>query len=153
MSHDYALFMHMYLSFPSFWYYMFFSAFLFVSLSIFQIVCAWHPSAKLLHPRTVFVLGHYHLIPLLFLSGSMMIKPVTTFQRTSPNVAFTWNAMLLYRISLILLLWLSYTGRVRNLFVRYPWVVPPWSYRSFTLICMILIILYLVSSLLFKLLV
>ena len=43
--------------------------------------------------------------------------------------------------------------RVGNLFVRYPWVFPLWSYRSFTPICMVLIILYLLSLFLFMVLI
>ena len=80
----------------------------------------------------------------------VMIKPVKTFQRTSPNMAFIRNTTLSYQTFPILLFQLSYIGEVGNLFVRYPWVVPPWSYRSFTPICTVLIILYLVSSLLFE---
>ena len=124
-----------------------------LSLSLSRIVCTWHPSAKLLCPRTLFILGHHRLIPLLFLSGSLMIKPVRNFQRTSPNVAFIRNTTLSYWTSSILLLRLSYIGGVRNLFMRYSWVVPPWLYRSFPPICMVLIILYLFSSLLFEVLV
>ena len=82
------------------------------------------PSTKLLCLGTLFIPGHHHLIPFLFLSGSVMIKPVRTFRRTSPNVAFIQNATLSYQTSPILLFRLSYIGEVRNLFVRYPWVVP-----------------------------
>ena len=57
-----------------------------LSLSLSRIVCAWHPSASLLHPETLFVPRHLLLLILLLLmSGSMMIKPVKTFQRTSSS--------------------------------------------------------------------
>ena len=55
-----------------------------------------------------------------------------------------------YWTSLILLYPLSFIVGVRSLFARSRWVVPPWSYKSFTPICMDSIILYLVSSLLFE---
>ena len=46
---------------------------LFLSLS--RLVCAWHLSASLLHPRTYFFSGHHLLLILLILmSGSVMIK-------------------------------------------------------------------------------
>ena len=50
----------------------------------------------------------------------------------------------------ILIYQLSFTGGDGSLFVRSRWVVPPWSYRSFTPIYTDSIILYLVSSLLFE---
>ena len=57
-----------------------------LSLSLSRIVCAWHPSASLLHPETLFIPRHLLLLILLLLmSGSMMIKPVKTFQRTSSS--------------------------------------------------------------------
>ena len=54
-----------------------------LSLSLSWIVRVWHPSTKLLRPRTLFVPGHHRLIPLLFLSGFVMIKSVRTFQSFS----------------------------------------------------------------------
>ena len=123
-----------------------------LSLSLSRIVCAWHPSASLLCPRTLFIPRHLlPLILLLFMLGSVMRRPVRTSQRTSPNMAFIRNATWFYRTFLILLFPLSFTSRNGNLYVRYPWVVPPWSYRSFTPTCTDSIILYLVSSLLFEL--
>ena len=50
----------------------------------------------------------------------------------------------------ILLYPLSFTVGVGNIYVRYPWVVPSWSYRSFTLIFTILIIMCLGLLLLFE---
>ena len=52
-----------------------------------------------------------------------------------------WNATWFYWTFPILLYPLSFTVRVGNLYVGYPWVVPLWSYRSFTPICMVLILL------------
>ena len=73
-----------------------------LSLSLL-VVCAWHPSAKLLCPRTHFIPRHHLLIPLLSMSGSMMRRPVRTSQITSPNMTFIRNSTLSYRTSLILL--------------------------------------------------
>ena len=154
-SHDHALFMRTYLFISSLvhsvdWC---FSVSLSLSLSLSQIVCAWHPSIKLLRPRTFSIPGHLLLIPYFSMSGFVIRRSVRTFRRTSPNVAFIRNAMLPYRTTLILLFWLSYVIRVGNLFVRYLWVIPSWSYKSFTPICTVLIIPYLVSLLLFEVLI
>ena len=121
-----------------------------LSLPLSRTVCAWHLSANSFRPGTLFVLGHLLLTLLHSMSSSVMIKPAKTFQRTSPNVGFIRNAMLSYQTSLIPLFPLSFIVGVRSLFVRSRWVVPSWSYRSFTLICTDLIILYLISSLLFE---
>ena len=145
--------MHTYLSFLSF-NFCYWSVLFCVSLSFSRIVCTWHPSTKLLCLGTLFIPGHLLLLILLLLtSGSIMIKPVMTFQRTSLNVAFIWNVTLFYQIFSILIYRLSFTGKDGSLFVRSQWVLPPWSYRSCTPICMVLIHLYLVSSLLFEVLV
>ena len=65
-----------------------FSLSLSLSLSLSRILYTWHPSAKLLHPETLFISEHHLLILLLFLSGSMMRRPIRTSRRTSPNMAF-----------------------------------------------------------------
>ena len=93
-------------------------------LSLSRIVCAWHPSTKLLHLETLFVLGHHVMILLLFMSGSVMRRPIRTCRRTFANVAFIRNATWFYWIFLILLYPLSFIVRVGNLYVRYSWVVP-----------------------------
>ena len=73
------------------------------SLSFFRLVCAWHLSASLLHPRTLFVpRQHLLLILLLLLSGFVMIKPVRTFQRTFLDAAFIRNTKSSFQIFLIL---------------------------------------------------
>ena len=118
-----------------------------VSLSFFlslplTLVASWHLSISLFRPGILFVLGHHLLILLLSMSGSMMRTPISTSRRTSPNVVFIRNAMSYYQTSPIPLFRLSYIGGVRNLYVRYPWVVPPWSYRGSTPICMVSILLY-----------
>ena len=73
----------------------------------------------------LFLSGHHLLIPLLFLSSSVMIKSVRTFRRTSPNEAFIRNATLSYWTSPIPPYPLSFIVRVGNPFVGYPWVVSP----------------------------
>ena len=133
-----------------YWYSLWLVLFcLFLSLPLSRTICAWHLSVNPLRPGTFFISGH-HLLILLFLSGSMMIKPIKTFRRTSPNVAFIRNATLSYQTFLILFFQMSYTGEVENPFVGYPWVVHPWSYMSFTPICTDLITLYLISPLIFE---
>ena len=112
-------------------------------LSLSRIVCIWHPSAKLLHPRTLFVMRHLLLTLLHFMSGSVMRRPVRTSRRTSPNVELILNATLSSQIFPILLYPLSFMVGDGNLCVRYLWVVPPWSYRSSTPICIVSIPLYL----------
>ena len=122
-----------------------------LSLSLFQMVCAWLPSAKLLRPRTLFILGH--LLPLTlppFTFNSMMIKPVRTFRKTFLDVAFIWNARSFFWTSLILIYPLSFTVGVRSSFVTSRSVVLSWSYRSFTPICVDLILPYLAFSFLFE---
>ena len=122
-----------------------------LSLSFFRIVYVWHPSIKLLCPRTLFVLGHHLLLILpLFMLGSVMIKPVKTFRRTFLGMAFIQNARSTFRIFLIMTYPLSFTVGVRSPFMTSRSAVPPWSYRSFTPICMDLITLYLAFSLLFE---
>ena len=152
-SHDHALFMRTYLFISSLVHFVDWCFSVSLSLSLSQIVCARHPSIKLLRPRTFSIPRHLLLIPHFSMLGFMIRRSVRTFQRTSPNVAFIRNAMLSYQITLILLFWLSYVGRVGNLFVRYLWVIPSWSYKSFTPICTVLIIPYLVSLLLFEVLI
>ena len=119
--------------------------FLFVSLSLSpsRIIYTWHPSANPLHLKTHFVPGNLPLILLLFTFGSMMRRPIRTSRRTSPNVAFIRNVAWFYQTFSILLYPLSFTVRDENLYVRYLWVIPPWSYRSSTPICTISIPLYL----------
>ena len=60
--------------------------------SICISLCLWHLNASLLHPRTLFVLGHpLHLILLLHLFGSMMRMPEKSSRRTFLDEAFILN--------------------------------------------------------------
>ena len=95
--------MHTYLLFLPFGIYVdwCFFASLSLSLSLFWIVCAWYPSAKLLSPRTLFVPGHFLPTLLPYMSGSMIRRLVWTSRRTSQNMAFIQNATLSYRTSSI----------------------------------------------------
>ena len=120
------------------------------SFSFFRLVALWHLSVSLLHPGTLFVLGHLLLVlpPLMF--GSMIRRPVWTSQRTFHDAAFIRNAKSFYRTFPILTFLLSSTVGVRSHCVASRSLVPPWLYRSFTSIYMDLIILYLILSLAFE---
>ena len=113
------------------------------SLSLSRIVYAWHPSTNPLHLGTLFILGHLLLTPLLFTYDSVIRRPIRTSWRTSPDVVFIRSTTWFYWIFMILLYPLSFTVRDGNLYVRYPWVVPPWSSRSSTPTCTVSIPLYL----------
>ena len=118
-----------------------FGTLLLVFLSFFQSVCLWHQRrASLLRPGTLFILWYLLLILLLFMSGSVMRRPIRTSRRTSANVAFIQNATWFYWIFLILTFPLLSTVEVRSHCVASRSLVPPWSYRSFTPICTDLII-------------
>ena len=80
-----------------------------VSLSLSWIVRVWHPSTKLLRPRTLFVPGHHCLIPLLFLSGFVMIKPVKTFE----ELLQTWHSFGTPRYPIKLLWYYSSNCHIR----------------------------------------
>jgi len=88
-------------------------------LVLFYLSLSHSLRANPLHSRTLFIPGHHRLIALLFLSGLLMIKPIRTFRRTSPNMAFIRNAKLSYQPFSILLSRLSYIGGVENPFVGY----------------------------------
>ena len=126
------------------------SSFLFVCtllwlsiLSLLRIVCVWHPSTNPLCLGTLFVLGHLLLILLLFISRFVMRRPISISRRTSPILVFIRNATWFYRTFPILLYPFSFIIRDGNLYVRYPWDVPLWSYKSSTTICTVSIPLYL----------
>ena len=78
-----------------------------------SLVALWHLNRNPLHPETLFVLGHLLLLLLLILLhltfGSVMIKPIRTFQRTFHNTAFIRNAKSFYRTFPILTFPLSST--------------------------------------------
>ena len=119
--------MHMYPFFSIFWYSVLMVLFyLSPSLSLSQIIYIWHLSANPLRLETLFVLGHLPLILLLFMFDSMMTRPVRTFRRTFPNLAFIQNAASFYQTFPILLYPLSFTVGDRNLCeipVSYPTVI------------------------------
>ena len=134
-----------------------FGAFRFVPRSLFlflSLVALWHLNGNPLCPRTLFVLGHLHPLPLLILLhltfDSMMIKPVRTFQRNFHDAAFIQNTKSFYQTFPILTFPLSSIVGVRSHYVTSWSLVPPWSYRSFTLICTDLILQYLSFLLTFK---
>ena len=113
------------------------------SPSVSRIVYAWYPSARSLRLRTLFIMGHLLLILLLFMFSSVMRRPKRTSRRTSPNVVFNRSTTWFYQIFPILLYPLSFTVGDRNLYMRYPWVVPPWPFRISTPTCTVSIPLYL----------
>ena len=96
----------------------------------------------------LFILGQLLLLPLLIILtltfGLVMRRPVQTSWRTFHDTAFIWNAKSSYRIFLILTFPFSSTAGVGSHFVASRSLVPRWSYRSFTLTCTDLIILYLI---------
>ena len=154
MSHVHAFFMHTYLYLSLFWYWsMLVLFYVFLSLFLSFVSCSMALIGNLFRLRTFFVPRHLLLLPLLILlhltTGSVMIKPARTFRRTSHNAAFIRNAKSFYWTFLILTFPLSSTVGVGSHFVASWSLVPPWSYKSFTLICTDLIILYLISSLAF----
>ena len=124
MSYVHSFFMHTYqfcfyhIDIKLYW---FFSACFSLSLSLspsLSLVALWHLNRNPLHPETLFVLGHLLLLLLLILLhltfGSVMIKPIRTFQRTFHNTAFIRNAKSFYRTFPILTFPLSSTIGVRS---------------------------------------
>ena len=77
-----------------------------LSLSFFRLVALWHLNGSLLRLGTLFTPGHLLLLPLLIILhlmfGSMMIKPIRTFQRTFHDMTFIRNAKSFYRTFSIL---------------------------------------------------
>ena len=131
-NHDAIFFaLHMLMHFHI-WYSLWWCFSVCLPLSLFRIVCAWQLKANLLHLGTLFILGHLPLILLLFMFGSVMRRPVKTSQRTSPNMAFNRNIAWFYQTFPILLYPLSFIVGDGNLYVRYSWDVPPWSFKRST---------------------
>ena len=137
---------HAYVPFHSlFWYFLWLVLYVCFSLSLplSRTVYAWHLSANPLHLETLYIMRHLFLILLLFLSSFVIRRPVRTSQRTSLDVEFIRNAAWFYRSFPILLYPLSFTIGDGNLYMRFPWDIPPWSYRISTPICTVSIPLYL----------
>ena len=98
-------------------------------LSLSRLDCLWHQRrASLLLPGTLFVPGH-HLLPLLILpplmSSSVIIKLISTFQRTFLDGTFIRNAKSSFQISLILTYPLSSTVGVGSPFMTSWSLAPP----------------------------
>ena len=116
------------------------------SLSPFlsRIDYTWHPRANIPRLGTLLVLG----LPLLlihpfFMFGSVMGRPNRTSLRTFRDMAFIQCAMSFCRTFSTFLYPMSFGLGDGNLFVRFPWGALSCLYRSFTLIYMVLIPLYL----------
>ena len=99
----------------------------------------WHLNISLLHPETLFVLGHLflllHLNPLLLMSDSMMRRPNWTSWRTFHDAAFIWNAKSSCQTFLALTYPLLSKVGVKSHFVASRSCALPWSYRTSTPIC------------------
>ena len=119
--------------------------------SVCVSLCLWHLNASLVHPRTLFVLGHpLRLILLLPLFNFVMRMPKRTSWRTFLDEAFIWNAKSFFQTSPTLTYPLSFTVGVRSHCVTFQsTVLLCWS-RSFTPTYMELILQYLSSLLAFK---
>ena len=99
-----------------------FGIFLNVSLSpspsICVSLCLWHLNASLLHPRTLFILGHpLRSILLLLLFGFVMRMPERLSRRTFLDEAFILNAKSSWRTSPTLIYLMSFTVRVQSQYV------------------------------------
>ena len=117
-----------------------FSVYLSISLSLSLLMAPKRKSAPSQNPLR-FEASSSNPTPL-----SVQFCDEKTHQDFSENfsrVAFIWNATWFYQIFLILLYLLSFIVDDGNLYVRYPWAVPLWSYRSSTPICTVSIPLYL----------
>ena len=107
-------------------------------LFVFYVSCVMAPKRKFTLSRNPLLL----LTPLHLMSGSVMRRPNQTFWRTFHNEAFTRNAKSFCQTFLTLTYPLSSTVGVGSHCVA-PWSCAlPWSYMSFTPICMNLITLY-----------
>ena len=157
-----CIFMHTYLTFSIFlyiWTVWSFSDCLFLppplslSLSLlFTLMCQWHQNVSLLHPRTLCVLvpSLYLLILPHLLFGSMMRMLERTSRRTFLDEAFIWNVESFWRTLPTLTYPMSFTVDVRShCATSRSHVLPCWS-RSFTPICMELILQYLSFILTFE---
>ena len=119
---------------------------LIISLSLsLALVASWHLNVSLLHPKTLFVLGHLLLLLILplLLFDFMMKGPVWTSQRTFLDKAFIQNAKSSCQISLTLTYPLSSTVGVGSHCVAPQSLALSRAYKSFTPICTDLILQYL----------
>ena len=116
-----------------------------LSLYLSRIDCTMHP--KRVNPLRLKILLVSSLL-LLILSllstfDSMMRRLERTSWRTFRNVAFIRSAMLFRQAFPTLLSLSSFGLEARNLYLRVPWGIPSYLYRSFTPIYMVSILLYL----------
>ena len=143
---------HMFMHFHAYIPYCFYLLILnilgaFPSLSLFfMLVASWHLNINPFSPRTLFVLGHLLLLPILtpfhLMYSSVMRRPTRTSRRTFHDEAFIRNVKSFYQIFLTLTYPLSSTVGVVSHYVASRSRALPWSYKSSTPICMDLIILY-----------
>ena len=127
------------------------AAFLILSLSL-ALVASWHLNVSLLHPKTLFVLGHLLLLLILplLLFDFMIRGPVWTSQRTFLDKAFIRNAKSSCQISLTLTYPLLSTVGVGSHCVAPRALALSRLYKSFTPICTDLILQYLSFLLAFE---
>ena len=152
------MFMHFHAYIPSCFYHLILQllgTFLIVSLSfsisLSCVSCFMAPKRKSTLSKNPLHSGASSpLILHLLLFSSMIREPVRTSWRISLDEAFIRNAKSFYRFSLILTFLLSSTDEVRGHCVTSRSLVPPWSYKSFTPICLGSILLYLISFLAFE---
>ena len=150
------IFMHTYLQVSIFLYKLSCCCFydsLSLSLSLsLALVASWHLNVSLLHPKTLFVLGHLLLLLILplLLFDFVMRGPVWTSQRTFLDKAFIRNAKSSSQISLTLTYPLLSTIGVGSHCVAPRSLALSRSYKSFTLICTDLILQYLSFLLAFE---
>ena len=146
------IFMHTYLQVSIFLYKLScccFSDSLSLSLAL---VASWHLNVSLLHPKTLFVLGHLLLLLILplLLFDFMIRGPVWTSQRTFLDKAFIRNAKSSCQISLTLTYPLLSTVGVGSHCVAPRALALSRLYKSFTPICTDLILQYLSFLLAFE---
>ena len=83
------------------------------SLFCLRLSCRWHLNVSLLHPRTLFVLGHLRLLILLLLISSFVMRmPERLSRRTFLDEAFILNAKASWRTSPTLTYPMSFTVEV-----------------------------------------
>ena len=111
-----------------FWVGTFLIVSLSLSLSLHSCVSLllWHLNANLLHPRTLYVLGHLlPLTPHLLLFSSLMRTLEKTSRRTFVDEAFIRNATLFCQLFLTLTYPLSFIVKVGSHFMTSWSLVPP----------------------------
>ena len=111
--------------------------------------CMSHVHAFFMHFSCIFH-ALYSYIDLCWCFSAYFSLSLPLFRRTFVDDAFIQNTKSSYRIFLILTFPLSSTVGVGSHCMASQSRALPWSYRSFTPTCMDLTILYLISSLVFK---